>query len=103
MNWFSGVEFATSTATDVPERRPARPACCQVEATLPGIAEQHRHVEAADVDAQLEGVGGDDAQHRAVAQAALDLAPLQRQVAAAVAADHALGARRASPALPSGR
>ena len=36
MNWFRGVEFATSTATDEPCRRPARPACCQVEATLPG-------------------------------------------------------------------
>jgi hypothetical protein len=31
-----GVEFATSTATDEPCRRPARPACCQAEATLPG-------------------------------------------------------------------
>ena len=36
MNWFRGVEFATSTATDVLERRPARPACCHAEATLPG-------------------------------------------------------------------
>jgi len=31
-----GVEFATRTATDVPVRRPARPACCHAEATLPG-------------------------------------------------------------------
>ena len=36
MNWLSGVEFATSTATEAPWRRPARPACCQVAATLPG-------------------------------------------------------------------
>ena len=74
-------------------RRPARPACCQVEATLPGIAHQHRRVEAADVDAELERVRRDDAQHRPLAQPPLDLAPLERQVAAAVAADHALRAR----------
>ena len=57
------------------------------------VAEEHGGVEAADVDAQLEGIGGHDAEHGAVAQAALDLPPLQGQVAAAVAADHALRPR----------
>ena len=50
------------------------------------VAGQHRDVEAADVDAQLEGVGADDAQDLAVAQPALDRSPLRGQVAAAVAA-----------------
>ena len=57
------------------------------------IAEEHGHVEAADVDPQLQGVGRDDAEHRPVAQPALDLAALHRQVAAAVPADHALRSR----------
>jgi hypothetical protein len=80
--------LATSTATDVLE--------------LPGrghaarVAEEHGGVEAADVDPQLERVGGHDPQHRALAQPPLDLTPLQRQVAAAVAADDAL---RAGPRL----
>ena len=60
-----------------------------------GIARQHRHVERADVDAELEGVGRHDAAHGAVAQPLLDLAPPVRQVAAAVAADHVRLARRA--------
>ena len=55
----------------------------------------HRDVERADVDAELERVGGDDGAHLALAQPALDLAAAQRQVAAAIAA-HLLGrARRA--------
>ena len=58
----------------------------------PRIAEEDGGVEAADVDAELEGVGGDHPQHRAFAEAALDLAPLQRQVAAPVAPHDALGA-----------
>ena len=57
------------------------------------IAHQHRRVEAADVDPELERVRGDDPEHRALAQPALDLAALERQVAAAVAADDAFGAR----------
>src|SRR5215813_4095890 len=43
----------------------------------------------ADVDAELERARGDDAEHLARAQTLLDLAPAQRQVAAAVAADDA--------------
>ena len=51
------------------------------------VAGEDRHVEPADVDAELERVRGDDAEDLAVAQAALDRPPLRRQVAAAVAAD----------------
>ena len=51
------------------------------------VAGEDRHVEAADVDAQLERVRRDDAEDLAVAQAALDRPPLRRQVAAAVATD----------------
>ena len=53
------------------------------------VAGQDRRVEAADVDAQLERVRGDDAEDLAVAQAVLDGPALGRQVAAAVAADPA--------------
>ncbi len=53
------------------------------------VAGQDRDVQPADVDAELERVGGDDAEDLAVAQAALDRAPLRGQVAAAVAADPA--------------
>ena len=78
-------------------RRAAAPA--RAPSLLPGrshaagITEEHGRVEAADVDAQLEGVRGDDAEHRALAQPALDLAALQGQIAAAVAADDALRSR----------
>ena len=51
------------------------------------VAGEHRHVQAADVDAQLEGVRADDPQHLAVPQAALDRPSLRGQVAAPVAAD----------------
>ena len=93
MNWLSGVEFATSTATDEPLRRPARPACCHAEATRARVADEHRRVEAADVDPELERVRRDDAEHRSLAQPALDLAALQREIAAPVAADDALRPR----------
>ena len=53
------------------------------------VAGQHGHVQPADVDAELQGVGADDAEDLAGAQAGLDGAPLRRQVAAAIAA-HAL-------------
>ena len=51
------------------------------------IADADRGVQAADVDPQLERVGGHHAAHPTVAQAALDLLALVRQVAAAIAAD----------------
>jgi hypothetical protein len=57
------------------------------------VADQHRGVEAPDVDPQLERVGGDDAEYFSLAQPALDLASLEGQVSASVAADDALGPR----------
>ena len=36
MNWSSGEELATITAQELPARRPARPARCQVLAMVPG-------------------------------------------------------------------
>ena len=51
------------------------------------VAGEHRDVQGADVDAELERVRRDDAEDLAVAQAALDRAALGRQVAAAIAAD----------------
>ena len=72
--------------------RPGRPASSAARA-LPGggnrarVAGHDRHIERADVDAELERVGRDHAAHLPFAQALLDLAPAQRQIAAAVAAD----------------
>ena len=89
MNWSRGELEATRTAAELPDLRPARPALCQVEAMVPGISGQDGDVQGPDVDPQLEGVRRDDAQDLALAQALLDLAPLEGQVAAAVAADQA--------------
>ena len=87
--WSTGAPDATSTATLVPCRRPARPNCCQVAGDRARIPRQDRRVEPADVDAELEGVRGDDPEDLAVAQAVLDRPSFGRQVAAAVAADAA--------------
>ena len=51
-----------------------------------GIAAQHARREGADVDAQLQRIGGHDHVHLARSQAALDFATLGGQIAAAVAA-----------------
>ena len=81
-------------------RRPAR-AAPGAAGALPGggnrarIAGHHAHVERADVDAELEGVGRDDGADAALAQPLLDLAAPVRQVAAAVSADALGRARRA--------
>ena len=56
------------------------------------IAEEHGGVEPADVDPQLEGVGGDDAAHASAAQAGFDGAALA-----------AAGSRRGSPRQASRR
>ncbi len=76
--------------------RDARPVAATRPAELlprPGdrarVARQDRHVEPADVHAELERVGRHHAEDLAVAQAAFDRPPLGRQVAAAVAADPA--------------
>ena len=54
-------------------------------ARVPG---QERHVEAADVDTQLERIRRHDAQHVPRAEPTLDLAAPVRKIAPAVAADH---------------
>ena len=74
-------------------RRPARPARCQLEAIVPGIAGHHHGIERADIDAELQRVGGDYRADLAVAELALDLAPLLRQITAAIAA-HRLARQR---------
>src|SRR3990172_13104108 len=51
------------------------------------VAREDGDVQPTDVDAQLQRIGADDAQHFACAQAGLDVAPLSWEVAAAVAAD----------------
>ena len=53
----------------------------------PRIPDQQRRAQPADVNAQLEGVGGDDRAHAAVAQPLFDFPALGGQVAGAVAAD----------------
>jgi hypothetical protein len=66
------------------EHRHARPiAAAGTPDLLPGgrdrtgVAGEDRRVEAADVDPELEGVRGDDAEDLAVAKALLDRAPLR--------------------------
>ena len=60
---------------------------------LPGAGDRARVTDhdarrqIADIDAQLQRVGGDHAHHRALAQTALDLPPQLGQVTAAVAGD----------------
>ena len=61
----------------------------------PGIAGHHHRVQRADVDAQLQRIGGDHGADLAVAQLALDLAALARQIAAAIAAHRVAGDRSA--------
>ena len=67
-------------------RRPARPARCQVEAMVPGYPAMTTTVEGTDVDAEFEGIGGNDGANEAFAQTFLNFAPFARQVAAAVSA-----------------
>src|SRR5688500_12786276 len=57
------------------------------------ITGEHGDVQGADVDAELEGVGRDDAADEPLAQPTFDLATAQRQVAAAVAPDQLRHAR----------
>ena len=70
------VAASTGTADLLPRRRDGA-----------RIAGEDRHIEPADVDAQLERVRGHDAQHLAVAQPALDGASFGGQIARAIAAD----------------
>ena len=63
---------------------PARPHCWRSDATVPGKADGDGAVEQPDVDAQLERVGGGDAEQLAFDEAPLDVAPLRRCVAGAI-------------------
>ena len=55
--------------------RPARPACCHIDASVPGKAVEHDRVEPADVDAELERVRGRDAEQPAAREVELERAP----------------------------
>ncbi len=59
-----------------------------------GIADEHAHVEPADVDPELEGAGGEDGEEVSLEQARLDLAPLFGKVPRAVGREAAPQARR---------
>ena len=95
MYWSSGALEATSTASDVVCRRPARPARCQVEAIVAGVSRHHDDIERADVDAQLQRVRGHHRPDASIPQLPLDLAALPRKVAAAIT-PHGPGAERAT-------
>ena len=70
-----------------------RSACVRRARALPGgrdgagVAGHDHGVERTDIDAQFQRVGGDHGAQFAVAQLALDLAPLLGKIAAAVAAN----------------
>ncbi len=63
-NWSSASAPATYSARPVP-RRPARPHIWRRLATVPGEGHADRRVQAADVDAQLQRVGGHHGQQLA--------------------------------------
>ena len=102
-NWSRGSAEAMRTASAAarPAPGPAR--------LLPGrrdgarVAGQQRSAHAADVDAQLQGIGRHHRAHLAGTQAALDLPPLAGQVAAAVAAGGAGSAVAVAPSRPACR
>src|SRR5262249_61959449 len=68
-----------------------------------GIAGEHGDVEVADVDAELERIGRDDAEHLALAQTLLDRPATRRQIAAAIAAHDPAVARLVGDAALDGR
>ena len=76
-----------STITEVCCLRPRAPALLPGRGDRAGIAAEDRDLERADVDAQLKGVGRDDAQDLAGLDSLLDGAPLVGEVTAAIAAD----------------
>ena len=102
-NWSMGADEQTSAARLVPDRRPERPICCQVRGDGAGVADADGRVEAADVDPELQRVGGHHAAYAAVAQPRLDLVALVGQVAAAIAADRVRMAGRRLERLAAGR
>ena len=93
-HWSSWSSPATSTASDRCVVRPARPGLLPHRGDGAGEAVEHAGVEPADVDAELERGRGHDAGELAVEQLGLDLAPLGRQVAAAVGPHAARRGRR---------
>src|SRR5437773_9024530 len=66
----------------------------------PWISDQHRALQASNVDAELEGVGADNPRDLSAAQTRLDLAAVKREVAGAVAADAARGIETRVEVLP---
>ncbi len=82
-----GADEQISAERLVLTRRPGAAHLLPGRGDRPRIADADRRVEAANVDAELERVGGHHPPYPTVAQAALDLLALVRQVAAAVAAD----------------
>src|SRR5207245_5419896 len=64
-----GARTSAGSATLLPER-----------GDRPRVAGQHGDVEMSDIDAELEGVRGNDAQHLAGAEPLLHRAPSRRQI-----------------------
>ena len=83
--WSSGSSWATSTASDPSSRRPARPACCHIEARVQARPGWPRR--GTDIDPQLEGNGGGHGHQLLVGQGPLQPAPLLGQVPGAVRLD----------------
>ena len=83
-HWSSWSSPATRMAIDGWASRPGPPGLLPHRRDRAGEAVEHAGVEPADVDAELERGGGDDAPQIAVEQLALDLASLAGEVAAAV-------------------
>ena len=83
-----GALVATMMAADWPVRRPARPACCHIEAMVPGYPARTAMSRWPMSMPSSSALVGDDTEHLTRAQPLLDLAPPKGQVSAAVAAHH---------------
>ena len=87
MNWSSGALVATRIAADGSGAAAGAAGLLPERGDRARIAGEHGDVEVADVDAELERVGGHDAEHLARRAARCSIARRRvRQVAAAVAA-----------------
>ena len=74
---------------------PARPACLLPQrGPRPGPAGEQHGVEAADVDAQLQGIGGGQAHQRALPERPLERSPFFGQITASVCRDRTVQRRR---------
>ena len=97
MYWSSAAEDGdVERRWPCPLRRPARPACCHALRDCSRIAAQHARVQRADVDAQLQRVGG---HHR------VHLVPREgrAQSLAAPSADSRRDSRAPARRSPAGR